>query len=103
MDLSLTRELLLPFVTFFGSLVASGVVVALATELLKQWFIPWPAQKWPRFTAGVLSVIATFVAIYLTDLNLVLYGLWQWAAFGTGVFLVSANAYVRVLKGLRGQ
>lgn len=99
MDIATLRQAVQPFITFFTALTLSGVGVTVATQLLKAKFIPVPAQKYPRVTAALASVVATFVAIYASGLHFILVGAWQWFAFGVGSFVVSAITYNHIVKG----
>jgi hypothetical protein len=99
MDIVFLRQLVQPFVEFFGALILSGAASTLATQLLKADWIPVPATKYPRTVAAVASVIATAVSIYASNLHLLLVGWWQYLAFAVGAFIVSAVTYNHVVKG----
>lgn len=100
MDINAARLLIQPFVEFFSALLLSGVTVTLATQLLKSNYIPLPAQKYPRVVAGIASALGTLAALYLSNLHLLLNNLFEYAAFGVGVFLISVFTYNHVVKTL---
>lgn len=98
MDLNAVRDILKPFVEFFGSLLASGVITTYATQLAKADWIAIPAKKYPRSVAASLSAIITLIAYYATSLNIVVNSAWAWIAMAVGSFLVSSITYRLVLK-----
>lgn len=99
LDIIMFREMLQPFVQFFSALFMSGVATTVATQILKMKIIPIPAEKYPRATAAIVASLATIVAIYMSDLNLVLNSLWEYLAFAMGTFLIGVNTYNAVVKG----
>lgn len=100
MDIAQFRIALTPFVQFFAAVFVSGAGVAYVTQFLKDKQIPIPAEKYPRTTAAVLSVVATFVSIYLVDINLVLTTAWQYAVMVIGILFVSASFYHKIVAGV---
>lgn len=88
-----------PIIQLFSVLVISGAGTTVATQILKLRFIPVPVTRYPRFTAAVVSVIASLVAAYNSDLNLLLNSGFQLFAFMVGVFIVSAITYNSIVGG----
>lgn len=99
MDIQSAKILFEPFVIFFTSLFLSGVGVTIATQILKAKFIPIPVTKYPRLTAAIASIVATIASIYITGQHFLLNGVWQYVAFGLGVFIIAAVTYEHVVKG----
>lgn len=96
MDLVTLRVAIQPFVEFFATVIVSGAGVSYLTEFLKDTRISVPAEKYPRLTAGALSVLATFISIYLIDINLVLTEFWQFVVMAIGILFTSAVFYKRL-------
>lgn len=99
MDINTLRVALEPFINLFGAVVVSGATTAIATEILKLKAIPLPAQRYPRLTAGIVSVIASLVAVYLTTVNILIDSLFGLVAFIVGTLIVSAITYNNLIKG----
>lgn len=99
MDVDFFRELAYPFVEFFSTIVVSGVATTLATQMLKSSMIPVPVEDYPRISAGVVSILATFGSIYVSDASLMVNSFIDWTAFVVGTFLVSVITYNNVLRG----
>lgn len=87
-----------PLVTYFSSMIVTGVSVSVATNVLKSNMIPIPAEQYPRLTAAVLSIVGSVAAIYLSDASPVLNSWYDYVAFGIGVLIVSAVTYQALLK-----
>ena len=100
MDLAFYRELVQPFVELTFTILASGVGVSAVTQFLKDRRIPVPATKYPRSTAAILSVVATAISLYVSDVNLLLVGWVQVVGFGLSVLIASAFSYNILFKGL---
>lgn len=101
MDLVTIRAILEPFVTLTMAIIVSGVGVAGITQVLKDYRIPVPAMRYPRVTAAVLSVLATFVSLYVLDLNVVLTNGWHYAGLAVSILVASAFSYNVLFKGLQ--
>ena len=81
------------------SIILGGTASSALTELLKLPFIPVAAQRFPRITALVLSIISAVVAFLVQ--NVPITGNIQQLTFtAVGAFLVSAITYNQALKGL---
>jgi len=81
----------------YVTMVAAAASV-LGTEILKSSFIPVKFEKYPVITAGVVSAIATYVALLTQNFNFA-WGNWT-EALGTfvTVFLVAALTYNHIVK-----
>ena len=100
MDIVLIRAALQPFVEFFVAIYLSGVGVAYVTQALKAKSIPVPAQKYPRTTALVLSLVATLISIYVANIDLIISAVWQIVVMVIGILLISALTYRRIIGDL---
>jgi len=100
MDLVTLRAALEPFVTLLLYIVASGVGVASVTQLLKDHRFPVPAQTYPRTVSAIGAVLATFISLYVGDINFLLNNVWQYVGLGFVILLASAFSYNVLLKGL---
>lgn len=98
MDIALYRSVLEPVVTFFTALVVSGVATTAAVQIFKLPFFGSVAKKYPRLTNAIVSLLASIVAVYNSNLDLVIHGVWQTVAFAAGVFVVAAITYNNVVK-----
>lgn len=94
------KQALEPFVVYFAALFSSGYLTAAVTEATKLKAIFIPGEKYPRLTAGAVSVLTTAAAMYLTPDNLVFHTLWAYVPFALGVGVVSATVYKTIFKGL---
>lgn len=83
-----------------GSMVvANGLVVSMLTEILKIDVIKIPASKYPKTTAGVLSLVLSAIAVF--SLNILVFDNWiSWLIFAGATLLVALKSYDWVLKGL---
>ena len=98
MDISFYQALAQPIIQFFTAIVISGVAVTMATQILKASWIPIPAQKYPRLTAGIAAVVATVVAVATSSSQLMLNSVPQIVAFALGTLIVSAMTYNHIVK-----
>lgn len=98
MELEYYRQVLAPIIQLFSALFLSGAATTAATQIGKMGFIPLPVQKYPRVSAAITSVIATLVAVYSSNLNLVVHSFWEIASFAVGVFILSTITYNNVIK-----
>lgn len=82
----------------FETIIGGGIATTIGTNILNSKLIPIPFQKNKRLTAFVVSVIATFVALYqqgVRDFSA------DWScnlAILLGVFLTSAITYNNISK-----
>lgn len=85
----------------FVSILAGGVATTLAVQLLKSKLIPFvPAEKYPRITAAVVSVVASVAALVQSGVS------WAFVtstpqvivAVVGGTLLVAASVYNNVIK-----
>jgi hypothetical protein len=88
-----------PLVKLFMALIASGVATSYATELLKLRIVPIPAQRYPRITNAVVSLIATFISLYVGHVNFIFTSWIEIVAFALGVYVLSAITYHHVVAG----
>lgn len=99
MEIIALRAVIEPFVSFFMAMLLSGVVVALATEVLKLKWIPLPVQKYPRISAVVASLLASVICLYNSSVNFVINSWVGWLALAVGTLIVSAITYNQLIKG----
>lgn len=81
------------------TVLTSGAATTYLTEFLKLSFIKIPAEKYPRATAGVLSVLTSVVALLIQGVTfdaspITIIGI------GAGTFLLSGTLYNVAVKGL---
>lgn len=93
------RLLLEPFITFFSALLASGVGSSVAVQVLKLNWFPFKVDKYPRVTNIVVSILSTFVAIYVSGLNFTFNNAFDYSIFAVGTLVVSALTYKVLLNG----
>lgn len=82
------------------SIILGGTASSALTEMLKLPFIPIAAQKYPRITAAILSVLSALVAFWVQHVPLT-GNVGELAATAAGAFLVSAITYKQALQGLQ--
>lgn len=88
-----------PLFTLLNTVLIGGVATAVVTELLKHPAVAFPAQKFPRLTALVLSVVASVIAVWQTGFDYTQVTGWAgWIVMVLGIFLISAATYRAVLK-----
>lgn len=82
------------------TVVLGGVGVSVITELLKNEAIPIPAQKYPRMTAFILSVISSVISLISAGLTIAndLFGLIVQIIF---TLLISMAFYNTILKKIK--
>lgn len=98
-DISNLKFMLDPFITLFTSILVSGVATSYAVQFLKSSYVSWlPAEKYPRLTNAIVSVVATFIAVIFSDAVFVITTWWEWVAFFFGVMLLSANTYNSIIS-----
>ncbi len=79
---------------FFKSIIVSGVATTYATQIAKSQYFPLPAEKSPRLTAFIVSVIASIVAIGQGfDFNAPFKDWTDYVPVIAGTLLVSAATY----------
>lgn len=100
MELVALHAILEPYIAVFGAILLSGVAVTIATELSKKrilWFIP--AEKYPRLTAGVYSLIAAGVSLYNSSVSFVVDNWVGYIALVIGTLLVASITFNNLVKG----
>jgi len=79
---------------FFKAVIVSGVATTYATQIAKSQYFPLPAEKSPRLTAFIVSVIASIVAIGQGfDFNAPFKDWTDYVPVIAGTLLVSAATY----------
>ena len=76
----------------------SGAATTIATQILKLKVIPVPAEKYPRTSAAIVSSLASLVAVFTTNVDLVINSFIGWVAFALGAYLLSAMTYNNILR-----
>lgn len=100
MELVALHAILEPYIAVFGAILLSGVAVTIATELSKKralFFLP--AEKYPRLTAVVYSLIAAGVSLYNSSVNFVVDSWIGWLAMAIGTLLVASLTFNQLVKG----
>ena len=79
---------------FFKAIIVSGVATTYATQIAKSQYFPIPAEKSPRLTAFVVSVIASIIAVGQGfDFNAPFKDWTDYVPVIAGTLLVSAATY----------
>lgn len=83
------------------SILVGGTATALATQFLKSNLVPVvPAQKYPRVTAFIVSLIASGVVVMQSGFSVSAVHDWtDWLAVISGTVLISSVTYNHILKG----
>lgn len=86
--------------TLIITILSGGLATTIATQILKSSAIAVEFQKYPRLTAGVISVIATLVAFQSQhfDFTTVLHSPGLAATIAGGIWLISASTYNHIIK-----
>lgn len=100
LELAALHAIIEPYVAVFAAVILSGVAVTIATELSKLKFLSLiPAEKYPRLTAAVYSVIAAIVCLYNNAVNFVVDSWIGWLVIVIGTLLVAAITFNQIVKG----
>lgn len=83
------------------TILVSGTATTYLTELLKFPAIKIPAERYPRITAAVLSVITSIIALLVSGISIahgqpVIYT----AGIIVGAFYLASSLYRSAVKGL---
>lgn len=100
-DLIGIRTTLEPFIALALYIVISGVGISAVTQFLKDGRIPLPAERYPRITAAIGSVVATLISLYVGNVNLLLQGWVSYLGLFLVILLASAFSYNILFKGLQ--
>lgn len=83
------------------SIILGGGATVIATQILKQNWVPVPFEKYPRLTAAIVSLISAGVAVYQTDGTIFNQtGVVNWLSIGVGVMVVAVVVYANIFKQL---
>lgn len=86
-------------ITLFQSILVGGVATTLATQILKSPIVTFiKAEKYPRLTALVVSVIAAVATIANQGLSLKSLAVIDVATVVVGTLLVAAATYNHLLR-----
>lgn len=100
MELIALHAILEPYIALIGSIILSGVAVTIATEISKLKFLSFiPAEKYPRATAFVYSLIASGVALFNASVNFVIDSWVGWLAMAIGTLIVAVITFNNLVKG----
>jgi hypothetical protein len=87
-------------IQIIGSVILSGGASAYSTEILKSPYIKMPAERYPRITAFVLSIVTSAMALAANGVDFATVldspGLWASTAFAT--FLVAVLTYNQAIR-----
>lgn len=100
LELAALHAIIEPYVSVFAAIILSGVAVAIATELSKKKALSFiPAEKYPRLTAAVYSLIAAIICLYNNAVNFVVDSWVGWLVIAIGTLLVAALTFNQIIKG----
>lgn len=103
MDLQFYRDLAQPFIELTVTILVSGVGVSAVTQALKDFRVPIPVERFPRSSAAILSVLATIISLYVSDVNLLLIGWVQYVGLALSILVASAFSYNILFKGINSK
>lgn len=86
-------------VNISGLVLAGGLITSLFTELLKFDVIKVPAQKYPKTTAAVISLLLSAIAVFALNV-LVFDTLASWFILAGASLLTAIKSYDWVLKDI---
>src|SRR3954447_1819474 len=81
------------------SILVSGTATTIAVQMMKSQIFPFPAEKSPRLTAFVVSLIASAIAVMQGGFDFT--RLTDWTSYlpvVCGTFFISAITYEKVYK-----
>lgn len=85
--------------SFIQTVLLTGVATTMATELLKTKLIPIPAERNPRLTAIIVSVLASAFVVWQNIVTTFTgFSLLDWATVAIGTLLVAISTYNNLLK-----
>ncbi len=100
MELVALHAVLEPYISLFGAIILSGIAVTIATEISKLKVLSFiPAEKYPRLTAAIYSLIAAGVCLYNSSVNFVIDSWVGYVALALGTLLVAAVTFNNLVKG----
>lgn len=83
------------------SVILGGGATVIATQLLKQEWVPIPFEKYPRLTAAAISLISAGVAVYQANGTIFNQeGVINWLTIGLGIMVVAVVVYTNIMKQL---
>src|SRR5690349_11956927 len=81
------------------SILVSGTATTLATQVLKSKYLPIPAEKSPRLTAFVVSLVASGIAVWQAGIGPTRLTSWtDWLTAAGGTRTVPAATYHAVFN-----
>lgn len=75
------------------SIIVGGTATTYVTEFLKLSFVAIPAQKYPRSTAGVISLLSGVVSLIVSGASFDYKNVPIFAATWGGAFVIAAFTY----------
>ncbi len=87
----------LPSLFNYVTLIAAGATVT-ATQILKSPFIPVRFQDYPVITAGVVSLVSTYIALLSQHFSFAWHNWTQAVGVFLTIFLVAALTYNHIVK-----
>lgn len=102
MTLATVLALVTPFIDYFTALAVSGVGVAYVTELLKSPKVKGlPVSRYPRTTAVILAIIATFISMYTLPAAFIFTTWYHVTGFAIGTVIIASIYYNQLIAGIR--
>jgi hypothetical protein len=83
------------------SIILGGTATSYVTEFLKLSFIKLPAEKYPRSTAAVFSVISAVIALLVNGVNFSWTSVAATLPIAVSTFVISTFVYNQALSGLK--
>lgn len=93
-------EIIETLIKLLPTVILSGVGVSVVTELLKLEAIPVPAQKYPRMTAFILSIVSAIISLISAGLTIAhdIFGLIVQVVFTLLISMVFYNTILKKIK-----
>lgn len=93
-------EIIETLIKLLPTVILSGVGVSVVTELLKLEAIPVPAQKFPRTTAFILSIVSAIISLISAGLTIAhdIFGLIAQVVFTLLISMVFYNTILKKIK-----
>lgn len=84
-----------------GGVLVGGGATILATQFLKSKYIPVQFEKYPRWTAGVISLVAAIITEWHAGIRLDFSNLPALGAVFVGTLWVAVSVYNHIRGGVK--
>lgn len=98
LDVQTYQVLLQPIFALFSTVLLSGAAVSAATEILKFPQVKVPAERYPRTTSAIGSLVATLFAVLISPFHLAITSPVQVPAFAIGVWITASVLYNQIIN-----